>query len=248
MRKIALSICFLLCSINVSAITLPTSDLPSELQNCFLSGDCVAAITPRGRWTSDFETTGAAAFSYQQWNGSSYDSRWLMRYDLLDPPGTVQGTAWLTAQNYYNPATGYADFSLYYENSIYGNEPTMLAMSSADLAAGGANFISDGISGEPSTGTLYVYPWPAAVVETYYEFQFNLLHMTYNNGIFSFDPNDSRSLLFSQRLVQWHPESNPEYAQSYMSLYVHAVPLPASALLLLSGLAGGALGMRKKTA
>lgn len=248
MRKTALSMFCLLCSMNAPAVTILTSDLPGELQTCFQTGNCIGLGDSTGSMTSESDTTGAAAFQYVQWNGSSYDWKWLMRYDLLSPPGTVSGTAWLSAMSSYDTVNSNSpNFTLYYDNSIYGNTPMTLTMTNADLAAGTANRTEDYLGGGTGTGTLQISPWPWATIETYYEFHFNLLHMSYNDGVFSFNPDDSRGLLFSQSTLEWTPSSDQEYTYSSESLYVHAVPLPASALLFVSGLAGGVLGMRKKT-
>lgn len=257
MRKIALSICFLLCSINVSAITLPTSDLPSELQNCFLSGDCVAAITPRGQWTSDFETTGAAAFSYQQWNGSSYDSRWLMRYDLLVPPGTMTGTAWVSTLNSYNIAgSDMHSFSLYYGNTA--SPPLTLTLNDTDLADGSAfrSQVAAWIETEPgvfefgsiASGDLSGIDLPLCLAENCgSSAYFNLLHMDFAGGMFSFDPYDSRGRLFSTH--QWY-DCGSEDCGGYsatQSMYVHAVPVPAALPLMIGGLAAmGAAAHRRR--
>lgn len=248
MRKITLSIFCLLTSMNVPAVTIFTSDLPGELQTCFQTGNCIGAGDSPTIMASEFDTTGAAAFQYVQWNGSSYDWKWLMRYDLLSPPGTISGTAWLSARSSYDIVnTNSPGFTLYFDNSIYGNTPMTLTMTNADLAAGTASRTEDYLDvGGTTTGTLQISPWPLATIETYYEFHFNLLHMSYNNGIFSFNPDDTRGLLFSQSTLEWTPSGSQEYTYSSESLYVHAVPLPASALLFLSGLAGTVLGVRKK--
>lgn len=249
MRKTALSMFCLLTSMHVPAVTVFTSDLPGELQTCFQSGNCIGAGDSPMIMASEFDTTGAAAFQYVQWNGSSYDWKWLMRYDLLSPPGTISGAAWLTARSSYDTVnTNSAGFTLYFDNSIYGNTPITLTMTSADLAAGTGFRSYDAIDWQIDSGTLQVDPWPAANIETAYEFHFNLLHMSYNNGIFSFNPGDTRGLLFSQSTLEWTPSGSQEYTYSSESLYVHAVPLPASALLFMSGLAGIAARVKRKAA
>lgn len=240
MCKTALTICCLLCSINVSAVTIVSySELPGEIQTCFQTGDCVNVSSPSDILVSAADSTGAAAFQYLQYNGNGYDWKWLMRYELQSPPGTVGGSAWVSGMAGYDTVNSDDHaFTLYYDNSIYGNPPITLSMTSADLTAGGASRIVDGIEWQVDSGTLQIDPWPAAAIETYYEFHFNLLYMSYEGGSFAFNQHENRSLLFSQSTLQWTPGGDTEYSYSSESLQVQAVPLPASALLFAGGLAG----------
>lgn len=258
MCKLLLPAIALLCSTQASAITVQFSELPTELQNCFQTNSCISLTGPN--LTTNLETTGAAAFQYAQLNGSSYDWKWLMRYDLLTPPGTVGGTAWISAQSSYDVAGSDAHgFTLYFNspaNPYLLPSPITLTLNDTDLTDGSAfrSQIAGTIETEPGiftfdvsvTGDLGIN-LPLCLAEGCgTSAGFNLLHMNYVNGIFGFNPLDARGLLFSQN--SWYDcgyEGCGGYSQS-QSLYVHPVPLPASALLFISGLAGGAVGVRRK--
>lgn len=263
MRNVALSFAFLLCSANASAITISTSVLPGELQACFQSGTCVAAITPRGIWASDFESTGAAAFAYQEWDGSSYDAKWLIRYDLLSPPGTVAGTAWLSARNHYDVAGSDAhSIILYFDDpgsDYFPAPPLTLTLDDSGLAEGSAfrTEVAAWIETEPEvlefgsivSGNLSgIEPLLCLAEGCGSSINFNLLHMDFAAGTFNFDPNDSRGPLFTMH--SWYDCGSEDCGggSNTQSLYVHAVPLPAAMPLLIGGLALlGAHARRRRT-
>lgn len=254
MRKTTLSICCLLSSMNVSAITLiPTSELPSDIQSCFQSADCTSPYYGGGVWASLNYAEGVAALQYSQLG----TSKWLMRYDLLSPPGTVAGTAWVSALNSYDIAGGDAHtFTLYFDTSISVGglaPPYTLSLNDTDLGDGSAmrriapdfeypeNYVD--------TGELNMAPYFPLCLATGCgtEANFNLLHMNYVNGVFAFNPLDSRDLLFN--LQSWY-DCGGEDCGSYsatQSLYVHAVPVPAALPLLIGGLAAvGAAAHRRR--
>lgn len=256
MRKSTLSICCLLLSINTPAATIFTSELPTDLQSCFQTGNCFGLGDATGSLTSEFDTAGAAAFQYVQFNGSGYDWKWLMRYDLLSPPGTVAGTTWIAVQDSYNIAVSDTHSFTVYRPGFWSNTPATetLWVNDADLADGSAFSRHD-------------YGWPTMVTGDLGGFDpalclaegcgamltLNLLHMNFVNGQFSFNADDSRALLYEFRYWDCSTggsTANCAYsaaAEEY-SLYVHAVPLPASALLFMSGLAGIAARVNRKSA
>lgn len=245
MRKTTLSICCLLCSMNASAITLiPTSELPSDILSCFQSSQCTSPYYGGGVWASLNYAEGVAALQYSQQGVS----KWLMRYDLLSPPGTVAGTAWVSAQHSYNIAASDAhDFTLYYGTSISAGWPSApphtLTLNDTDLGDGSAfrRIVPDFEYPENyiDTGDLNMSPYFPLCLATGCgtAVTFNLLHMNYVNGTFAFNPQDSRGLLFNQQ--SWY-DCGYEDCGSFsatQSLYVHAVPVPAALPLLLGGLA-----------
>ncbi|MBI5461222.1 MAG: hypothetical protein HY941_03450 [Gammaproteobacteria bacterium] len=262
MRKLLMPAACLLCSVQANAITTTVasfSTLPSDIRNCFETGYCLGDTLGTNLYADSY-IDGVSAFQYVQLNGSTYDFKWLMRYDLLTPPGTVAGAAWISAQNSYNIAGSDAhNFTLYFNdmnNGYLTAPPITVTVNDNDLADGSA-FRSQYfglVEYEPGYFTYDLIASGALGIDLPFcladgcgsSAQFNLLHMYYADGLFNFNPQDTRGLLFNRN--NWYNcgyEDCGGYAQS-QNLYVHAVPLPASALLLISGLVGGTLSTRRQ--
>lgn len=245
MCKTTLSICCLLFSMNVSAITLiPTSELPSDIQSCFQSSQCTSSDYYGNILVSQNDAQGVAALQYTQQGVN----KWLLRYELLSPPGTASGVAWLTGQDTYDIANSDThEFALYHDslpfNPYYGATTLTLTLNDNDLADGSAynnHYYEYGtppsVTGDLITNAYVCFDGTCRTNQT-----LNLLNINYIDGVFSFNAADSRGLLYLHEDIYYNA---PSYNMT--ALYAHPVPLPASALLFASGLFGGALGMRRR--
>ena len=227
-------ICCFMFSMSATATTISLNELPTDMYDCFQRNDCVTALDSNGLFSSTHDVPGAAAFSYYRVDQDP-GWRWLMRYELQAPPGTIGGIGWLTARAQYDVQNSNShDFTLYYSGSVFDNSPITLTMTSADLAAGSGYHSTDYDAGT-SEGNLQINPWPDVVIETSYQFSFNLLYMHYTNGNFAFNAVDTRDLLYSQRTDEWTPGGSQEYTSTYESLMVTAVPLPTAVWLFMGG-------------
>lgn len=243
MRKLFVFAICLLCSAQANAISiLNYNELPTDLIHCYLSSDCVFSES------TNLDTAGAAAFEYWQDNGTSVEHKWLMRYKLLSPPGTVSGVAWLTAQNSYDISSSDNHlFTLYFNSTPWGvQSPYIYSLNDADLADGSA-YRRERSDYDPEGRPVYYTSgdlMPLQPIEYCFDLGcsgthvVNLLHMSYVNGVFNFNPDDTRDLLFS---ASWYFPGTGGEAES-----LYTAPLPGSALLLLSGIVGGALSFRRK--
>ncbi|MDH5594919.1 MAG: VPLPA-CTERM sorting domain-containing protein [Gammaproteobacteria bacterium] len=257
MDRLFAPVFLLLYSMQTSAALAPIayiSDLPTDIQNCFQSGYCFQAGGDILLPSAISDTATATAFSYVDLNNGVAE-KWLMRYELDNTLGPtvdstdylsatnnkVGGVAWLSAMNNYDiENSNEHSFTLYYSDSIFENNPITLTMPSVDLETGASYRDLDALDWSVDAGSLVVSPPLVGVIETHYEYYFNLLNMTYINGIFSFNPNDNRELLYSQSMFEWTPDGNSgkEYTYTSDSLYVSSVPLPAAVWLFGSGLLG----------
>jgi hypothetical protein len=237
------------CQANAQTV-VPMTDLPSEIQGCFASGTCSTFYTTGTDIISLFNTDTSAAFQYQD---SSVD-KWLLRYQLMSPPGTISGYAWLSAQNSYDISGGDAHaFNLYYSGSaFYSTTALTLTLNDLDLASGSSfrllvpDFEDDTQSIDE--GSLLIDPADGVCLATGcgFEATFNLLDMKYVDGSFSFDASNSRGLLFDAK--SWYDCGGTDCGSfaAEDSLRVSAVPLPAAIWLFGSGLLGvGAMARRK---
>lgn len=245
----------LIVATNAFAFTVvPTSELPGDIQSCFQSTQCISPYYSGGEMVTALDAEGVAAFQYTQQGVN----KWLLRYELFTPPGTVGGVAWLSAQNSYDIAGSDAhDFTLYFDGSpaFLNAPPYTLTLNDTDLADGSAfqlnvpdfefpdNSILEGNLGMSPPLRLCLATGCGGRAD------FNLVHLDYLNGLFAFDASDSRSLLFSEGY--WYvscgaPECG-DFSQT-QSLYVNAVPVPATLPLFLSGLVAGAGLLRRRRA
>lgn len=236
---------------------VPINDLPVELQSCIQTNDCIFSLYDGINIYSQLGSDIANAFQYQE---AGVD-KWLLQYVMLSPPGSISGSAWLSAQNSYDVAGSDAhSFTIYYSGGLvnYGGvnnsgnpTPVTLTLNDADLSAGSAYRLLVPDFEYPEfdidIGNLSIEPGIALCLATGcgFEATFNLLSLDYSTGSFSFNGTDSRGILFD--VNSWYDCGDIDCGSFSVEdrLQVSAVPLPASGLLFVSGGLVVLLGLRK---
>lgn len=252
----------------VCSITI--TDLPSQLQACIGSNNCVvdtrAPVVTIGQMEAYYfadNLQGTPAFGYA------------LRYSLLYPsaeisgPGTITytGDIWLTLYNSYdlsldaNPVTIYTDKVSPQPGNLFLGDSTGLdidvTMTSAALLSG-AGFEMVGLDDNnmdiyQANMTLQSDMGGNALVPCLAEgclstADLNLIYLDYvqsgNTATLQFNPGDSRKLLYGlTSKYDAAPEEGGYFvSQSY---YVASVPLPATMWLFGAGFAG-LLGIARK--
>jgi hypothetical protein len=240
-----------------AASTISFADLPTSVRSCITAQTCNVDSS------SLFNQGGTSAFQFQ--DGGT--NKWLMRYTLYAPSGEngapANGYLWMSANQQYAAAEAYHIVTLYTDavtpaptnlwiNNNTHPEMLTLGLNSTDLIAGSGYlfFGLDATNTLNSSGDLKTYAdagfgglLPCLAEGCNTRAQLNLTNLRYVDSgsaglVGFFDPTDPRALLYSQS-----SEYNPPYpdASAYsvtQRYFVQPVPVPPSAVLLVSGLIG----------
>jgi hypothetical protein len=247
----------LLLSIPVRAATIVNADLPGSIQSCITAATCFVSNT------SLYDSGTASAFQIQQAGGNGVESNWLIRYTLsppsgqsrIDPPqnDALGGYLWMLAESTYSAVETDHLFTLFLDKvtptpfSMFGEYGDLsLIMTTADLVAGS----SYRIHGLDVDNESYSYgdlsgdvPLPCLAEGCETQARLNLVQLNYEVSgsdihLTSFDPLDTRGLVFTQQ-SSFTCYGDPSCATNdVQSFYVSAVPIPAAAWLFGSGLIG----------
>lgn len=236
------------------AVTISLSELPTEVQSCYFNScfvDLESSVDFMGMSAHryfNFNTTASSVFdgwlirynlTAPSRNTSYYDPSWgsdpAMRIPNITP---YSGNVWLQASDSYDLVNSHHEFKIFTNtatptpsdpNHISGlTSITALALTTADLQNGGGFVRAAGEYDYTVDGSLSRSMFTC--VECGWTTDFNLVFLDYSTGTLSFNPNDQRSLLFSQS-DYWVNFSNQDL------FHVQAVPLPAALPLLGMGLA-----------
>lgn len=246
----------LIFSVPVRAAFVMNSDLPGSIQSCITAATCLVSNV------SAYDSGTASAFQITQNTGSGIENNWLVRYSLVPPSGqsrleppvddSFDGYLWMLAKNSYSASESAHPFTLYLDKvspapfSMFGQSGDLgLFMATADLLAGSSyrtygidyalnSYDFGGLSGE--------VPLPCVAEDCETHALLNLVQLTYADFgssimLTGFNPADARGLVFTQ--YETFPcYGDPSCAMhDVQSFYVSAVPIPATAWLLGSGLA-----------
>jgi len=269
MLRIIVLMLFLLTPIEY-ARSISITDLPSQLQSCMGSGDCIVDTSVPFLAFGQME-----AYSFADNLLGSPVTGYALRYSLLPPSGEGStpygGELWLTVQSSYdlsldsNLVTVYTDtVSPQPNNILFGDSNGLdidVAMSNTALLSG-SGFELGGLD----ANNMVIYQanmslqsdfggdalLPCAAEGCSATADLNLIYINYvqsgNTATLQINPGDSRSLLYE--LTSGYDES-PENGGYFTSqaYYVAAVPLPPAVWLFGTGLLS-LVGMarRKKAA
>ncbi|MFN2361111.1 MAG: VPLPA-CTERM sorting domain-containing protein [Marinobacter sp.] len=269
-RRFVLGQALLAAATGVSAASITLSELPSDIQACIGSYECLPGPNSL---TSLSDHQGASLFQYHEFNGNGLTQKFLVRYTLTDAYqvsyDTVtqsSGYIWLGGKTQYSAASLTHDFTLYldqvspvprdlYDYSGTYGAPIHLGLNTTDLMAGGADW------------SIYAEEWEGFVVHENgtlltdgvtagslclaggcgADAMFNTVFLQFMDSGATLDllpmlnAADTRSTLYRQRSY-YDSEFWASYEEQVHS--VQAVPIPGAGLLLMSGLAG-LIGLRR---
>jgi hypothetical protein len=241
------------CSLPSHAATVTEQELPASVLACMSSASCFVMTT------SSHESDTASAFPIFHLTGDGMEGNWLLRYPLVPPSGRTGihpprfeghgGHLWLMVEGRYDASESRHPVTLYLDKvdpaptPFYGQEGDLsLYVSTADLLAGDSHMtVGLGYGGSYGHGDLSgETPLPCLADGCRVHARLNLLQLSYAEAgpdlVFAgFNPSDSRGLLYRQEIsyLTGDPFVDMHDVQAY---YVSAVPLPAPAWLMGSGL------------
>jgi hypothetical protein len=245
------------------ARSISITDLPSQLQACISSNDCIVDTGGPVVTIGQME-----AYSFSDNLQGSPVSGYALRYLLLPPSSEDSSSGstaysddiWLTVQSIYdlsldsNPVTVYTDtVSPQPNNILFGDSNGLdidISMTNAALSSGSGFELSalDANNIEIYQANMNLQSdmggnalLPCAAEGCSATADLNLIYLSYvqsgSTANLQFNPGDSRSLLYELTSGYDEAPENGGYFTS-QSYYVAAVPIPAAAWLFGSGLLG----------